>query len=289
MEYPFIPADNEPSDCLQAFGDCRGGQILGSSAAQYLILEKITEQCRIILKEELTGIYLHGSLAMGCFNPKKSDIDLIVVIEERITDEQKMLLMEQIVLLNEQAPQKGIELSVIKKSVCKNIVCPTPFELHFSPVHLAWFLQKPEEYVKNMKGSDPDLPAHFMVIKHYGIVLWGAEIHEIFSDVSPKIYFESIWSDIASAEADVLENPVYVILNLCRTLAYVQEGVVLSKKAGGEWGREKLDEKYVGLIEKALESYLAETDEPTGIAADELHRFCREMIERIRKFSARND
>ena len=25
--YCFIPASNEPSDCLQAFGDCREGQI----------------------------------------------------------------------------------------------------------------------------------------------------------------------------------------------------------------------------------------------------------------------
>ncbi len=28
----FIPASNEPSDCLQAFGDCREGQIPRSSA-----------------------------------------------------------------------------------------------------------------------------------------------------------------------------------------------------------------------------------------------------------------
>lgn len=28
----------------------------------------------------LTGVYLHGSLAMGYFNPAKSDIDLILVI-----------------------------------------------------------------------------------------------------------------------------------------------------------------------------------------------------------------
>lgn len=247
------------------------------------ILDRITDDCRTILAEELTGIYLHGSLAMGCFNPKKSDIDLIIVIENGITDEQKMQLMRQIVLLNEKAPQKGIELSIVKKSVCKDIVCPTPFELHFSPVHLEWFLQKPEEYVQNMKGTDPDLPAHFMMIKHYGVVLWGAEISEIFSDVPPEIYFESIWNDVASAEADVPENPVYVVLNLCRTLAYAQDRLVLSKKAGGEWGMENLAEKYSGIIGKALECYLAEEDEMTGFEEWELKAFCRDMIGRIRE------
>lgn len=28
------------------------------------------------LQDKLTGIYLHGSLAMGCYNPESSDIDL---------------------------------------------------------------------------------------------------------------------------------------------------------------------------------------------------------------------
>lgn len=210
--------------------------VTGSKEHVSFILDRITDDCRTILGKELTGIYLHGSLAMGCFNPGKSDIDLIIVIEDEITDEQKLQFMKRIVRLNEQAPQKGIELSVVKKSACKNIVCPTPFELHFSPAHLEWFLQKPEEYVQNMKGTDPDLPAHFMIIKHYGIVLWGAEIDEFFSDVSPKVYLESIWNDVASAEADVAEDPVYVILNLCRTLAYVQDGVILSKKAGENGG-----------------------------------------------------
>jgi len=27
FRFKFIPAGNEPSDCLQAFGDCREGQI----------------------------------------------------------------------------------------------------------------------------------------------------------------------------------------------------------------------------------------------------------------------
>lgn len=52
-----------------------------------------------IIGEQLTGIYLHGSLAMGCFNPDKSDIDLIMVIEEGISDEQKMKFMERVVVI----------------------------------------------------------------------------------------------------------------------------------------------------------------------------------------------
>ena len=55
---------------------------------------------------------------MDCFNPKKSDIDLIVVISNDISDSQKMLLMKEIVNLNQKAPAKGLEISLVKKEYC---------------------------------------------------------------------------------------------------------------------------------------------------------------------------
>ena len=35
-----------------------------------------------IISDNLTGIYLHGSAVMGCFQPKKSDLDLLIVIKD---------------------------------------------------------------------------------------------------------------------------------------------------------------------------------------------------------------
>ena len=76
------------------------------------LLDKFTHAVKEITGEKLTGIYLHGSLAMGCFHPEKSDIDLIVVVSENLSDDQKGLLMQNIVLLNKEAPAKGLEISV---------------------------------------------------------------------------------------------------------------------------------------------------------------------------------
>ena len=63
------------------------------------ILDSITLAAEDILGEALTGVYLHGSLAMGCFNPEKSDIDLILVIDRDVTDQQKRQFMETVVEL----------------------------------------------------------------------------------------------------------------------------------------------------------------------------------------------
>ncbi|WP_310603221.1 hypothetical protein [Anaerosporobacter sp.] len=51
----------------------------------------------------------------------------------------KSRYMDMVVELNKNAPAKGIELSIVKESVCNPFVYPTPFELHFSIVHLNWY------------------------------------------------------------------------------------------------------------------------------------------------------
>ena len=150
------------------------------------LLHEIVDKSKKILKDDLTGIYLHGSLAMGCFNPDKSDIDLIIVINNSITDLQKLQFMNYVVEWNKTAPDKGIELSIVRKEYCQNFLYPTPFELHFSNAHLQWFIDDPTDYIHKMNGTDKDLAAHFKIIKEYGVVLQGEEIEDVFADVPRK-------------------------------------------------------------------------------------------------------
>ena len=45
------------------------------------ILTHFVEAARETIGENLLGVYLHGSAAMGCFNPKSSDLDLLVGVK----------------------------------------------------------------------------------------------------------------------------------------------------------------------------------------------------------------
>lgn len=224
------------------------------------ILDEIINKSKEILGENLIGIYLHGSMAMGCFNPDKSDIDLIIVIEDDMSDAQKLVLMEYIVLLNCQAPRKGLEISVVKRQYCKPFVYPTPFELHFSPAHLKWFQDAPQDYVEKMKGVDIDLAAYFTIIREYGVVLTGEKIEEIFAPVPGENYLDSIYADVENATDVIVEEPVYIILNLCRVLAFVKDGLYLSKEKGGRWGMEHLPAEYHPVIAQALQCYSSDKD-----------------------------
>ncbi len=219
------------------------------------LLERFVKHNQRILGDDLAGIYLHGSAAMGCFNKDKSDVDLIVVVNSDIPDEVKRRYMDMVVELNADAPAKGIELSVVRKRVCRPFIYPTPFELHFSNAHLEWYRTDPADYIAVMKGTDKDLAAHFTIIYHRGICLFGEAVRDVFEEVGREEYFDSIWYDVRNAVEEITEKPAYFILNLCRVLAYKREGLILSKREGGEWVLENIPMKYRELILQALDEY----------------------------------
>nr|MCR5338308.1 nucleotidyltransferase domain-containing protein [Lachnospiraceae bacterium] len=79
------------------------------------VIISFVEKSKEILRDNLVGIYLHGSAVMGCYNPAKSDIDLIVVVKDSIEDKVKKSFMDMVVELNEKGPAKGIEMSIVKQ------------------------------------------------------------------------------------------------------------------------------------------------------------------------------
>ena len=239
---------------------------------------KFVEKAYTVLGERLIGIYLHGSMAMGCFNPNKSDIDLIVVVNGDISDKQKLELMDEIVKFNSLAPTKGFEISFVKSEYCKPFVYPTPFELHFSPVHLDKFKASPEKYIKEMKGVDKDLAAHFTVINNYGKVLYGGKISEVFGEVPRDDYIDSIYYDIENAVLDITDNPVYVTLNLCRVLCFLCSGQCVSKADGGRWALSKPDFDN-DIINGALDCYLSDREFVYNLS--ELQGFAKKMLKAI--------
>ena len=244
------------------------------------LLEKYVRRSEDILKDNMVGVYLHGSAVLGCYNPKKSDIDLIVVVDKPLSPASKRAYMDMVTELNDTGPAKGIEMSIVTSEVCKPFVYPTPFELHFSVGHINWFRNDPDDYIAKMNGTDKDLAAHFTVIQKRGRCLYGKPIAEVFADVPKKDYMDSILYDIAEAREEIADNTMYLTLNLARVLAYRNEGLVLSKKEGGEWGMKNLPEEYKGLISDALREYT----EGTEIIYDKeiAKRYADHILTRIR-------
>ena len=226
----------------------------GGSCAEALA-RRFTAFTEKILKDRLTGIYLHGSAAMGCFQPEKSDLDLLVVISGQMTDAEKRAYLDRLAELDAEGPAKGIEMSVVPKDACNPFIYPTPFELHYSRMHTGWYRRDPEDYIRKMKGTDRDLAAHITVIRNRGRCLYGLPIREVFGEVPEGDYLDALWYDVSGAKEEIGEHPMYMTLNLARVLAYLKEKRVLSKKEGGEWGLKNLPEEYHSLVISALRDY----------------------------------
>lgn len=243
------------------------------------LLDRFVEASRKILQDNLLGIYLHGSAVMGCFNPLKSDLDLIIVIRETMTDEIKRTYMDQILALDSEAPAKGIEMSVVTRDVCDPFVYPTPFDLHYSRMHSEWYRQDPEDYIQKMKGTDQDLAAHFTVIRGRGQCLYGLPVGEIFGEVPEQDYLDSIWNDICDAEEDITEDTMYLTLNLARVLAYLKEKQVFSKKEGGMWALQHLPREYHPAVTLAMQEY--ETGGPVQYDPELVVKYAKYMLGQI--------
>lgn len=234
---------------------------------------RIRKEYGAILQDALVGIYLHGSLAFGCYDPRVSDIDFLVVVDRPLSVSVKKALLEALLALLPLCPRKGPEMSVILARHCRPFVYPTPYELHFSMAHHARALRDPDEYCTNFHGTDKDLAAHITVTRAVGQVLCGKPIFDVFGEVPREAYLDSICYDVENAAADIFDNPVYIILNLCRVAAYIRDGLVISKKDGGLWGMAHLPCVYHGIIHSALDAYgsgtayVSDTETEIGFAA----------------------
>ena len=246
------------------------------------LLERIVSDTKAILGDSLVGIYLHGSLALGCFHWAVSDIDYLTVVKREPTQAQKEALIRSILAMDEDCPPKGIEMSVVTVDDCRRFVHPTPYLLHYSNSWRERFLADLSGVCRDLHGTDPDLAAHFTVVRAAGVSLCGTPIGDVFAPVPREAYLDSLRYDLAGAAEEITVNPVYVILNLCRTLGYLQDGEIRSKAQGGEWGLVHLPED-VALIRAALAAYCGEGTFPRDLSGTVLKAFAGRCLETIEK------
>jgi streptomycin 3"-adenylyltransferase len=220
-------------------------------------LADLLDATSALLGHNLGGVYLHGSLALGCFNPARSDVDLLVITERAVVRDAKLGLVQA--LLARSGRPAPLELSVLARADISPWCHPAPYRLHFSEdwrerlaadvAGLGW-LRWPD-----VPGTDPDLAAHLTVARERGIALLGPPPSEALPEVPPADYLDSILRDVADAATAITRDPVYVVLNLCRVYSFVLDGRVASKDEGGAWGRTALPEPLRLIVEQALALY----------------------------------
>lgn len=137
-----------------------------------------------LLDTNLSGIYLHGSLAMGCFNPDCSDLDLLAVTTWGMNVETKYQVA-QLLLHSSMAPNP-IEISFLVEQQMHPFQHPLPFDLHYGESDREQYRQAliSGEWMRwnDETRSDIDLAAHLTVTLTRGICLFGKPVKEVFPE-----------------------------------------------------------------------------------------------------------
>lgn len=210
-----------------------------------------------MLSGNLIGVYLHGSLAMGCFNPQRSDIDVLVVTCEGMTVEMKRDIV-QYLLMHSLSPSP-IEISFLVQKQIHPFKHPLSYDLHYSESwrerHMLALVDGTWHAWNDEQKCDDDLAAHLTVTRARGICLLGEPVLEALPAVPLADYATAIVGDFNDANVERQDMPIYFTLNACRVLAYLREGHIYSKDEGGAWALKVLPAELHGVVEQALEAY----------------------------------
>lgn len=253
------------------------------------ILNQIKEGYLDILKNNLIGIYIHGSIAMNCFNPKLSDVDFLVIVKDKLDIDSKKKIIKLLLDLSDSNPTTRLEMSIVLQTTLRKFEYPTPFELHYSNEWKQNYKNGKVDYTKENK--DPDLAAHLVITKERGMCLVGKPISEVFFEVPEKYYLKSIIHDSERSLDNISKGPdigtctvpTYAVLNLCRVFAFIDDGIITSKSEGGEWGLKNLPQKYRPIIQQALNKYTC-NEVVKNVEAKTLKQFAIYAKNRFKKY-----
>lgn len=228
-----------------------------------------------ILGEQLVGTYLHGSAVLGGFNPKRSDLDVLVVVSGTLTPGQKLKLGTDLSSQTLPVPAETLEMSVITLGTAQVPTNQPAYELHINTLD--------EKAADGSGKSDPDLILHIPVARQSGRILGtGQSPRDVFGVVLRELVLTEMIHELRTAPEAAQVTPQYLILNACRNIAYLDEGRFYSKMGGGRWFVNHHRELDAEIVEAAIIRQAA-PDEAVAIDLGSAISFAGTMADRLQK------
>ena len=188
-------------------------------------VEALDEKMHSVAGRSLLATYVHGSVALGGFSRTRSDIDILVVVDDE-ADGHIVRLLGRCVAAS-QPPARGVELSVVTRSQAANPIPPWLFVLHVTtdPADA-------KAIVGRDHPGDPDLPMHYAVARAAGITVRGPAPHEVIGHVSRPAMLAHLVDELSWG----IENAggAYAVLNAGRALHFLHHDELVSKVDGAK-------------------------------------------------------
>lgn len=203
------------------------------------------------IRDEITALYLYGSLASGGFDDDSSDIDALAVTKDVLTDAQVDALRAFHDVLSARAPEVNRR-----------------FEVYYLPQNAldAWRADDPlrsrwnnGKFVMAQQGGDWVL--HRKILREQGIVVFGPHPSEFIAPVTAQqvqrgmaTLLLRLWEPYIG-DPRRLDDPFfqsYAIMTMCRALYLLEHGDNIPKRAASAWGRVQLPDMAAAIDAAAL-------------------------------------
>lgn len=229
------------------------------------LLHELVGSVQAILGEQLCGVYLQGSFALGDWD-QDSDVDFVVVIEDEPEGQPQ-----------HAAGPPGCGLSPARLDALQAM----HGRLYDLETHWAQHLEGSYFPRGLLKRADPTrTPLMFLdntarvlepsphdntlvvrwVLREYGIPLAGPDPKTLIDPVEAADLRQEVQRNMAAWVAEIFADPQrmnnrwyqpYAVLNFSRMLYTIATGRVCSKLAGARWAQNTLDPRWTGLIQRA--------------------------------------
>ncbi|HSK73355.1 MAG TPA: aminoglycoside adenylyltransferase domain-containing protein [Pyrinomonadaceae bacterium] len=203
-----------------------------------------------LLKDNLTGIYLWGSLTYDGFDERCSDVDVIVVTKKDINEREFSALDDWFAIQltkNFWTSKLDMRFVIDGEFLDKTSRC---VGYHFGKL--------------TRHGSDAN-PIIWVNIKESGITLWGKPAREIAPFVSDKVLNDALILELEYLKEDLAANAgdesdlaffhnSYAVLTACRIFYTAFNRKLVSKDTASNFALKNLPEKWRGIILTAKEN-----------------------------------
>jgi predicted nucleotidyltransferase len=195
-------------------------------AAATAIADAFVAAVRVPVK----SVVLHGSLTFDDFVPGRSDVDLLVVVEEPLGCDDVDALVAAVAAAD-VSPAAGIDLHVVTSDVAAAPPRTPPVELYVGG-H-----QETDLEVERKVEGVPDLLAELSMARARGHSLLGVTPRETIGEVDPEwihersVYWLTRWLTLV----DDVRHAAFMVLTACRMWQFRLEGVHSSKTAAARW------------------------------------------------------
>lgn len=219
------------------------------------VLEIFVAEVQAELAENLVGIYLVGSLASGDFD-LDSDVDFLVVINTELTETNIRSLQDIQIKVHAMDcyPAKHLEGSYISVRDLNDWRTVGEKKLYYFDNGSTTFEQSVHDNNWHVRW----------ILRERGIPLIGQEPKTILRPIPvDKLFCEMKASMLLIMKlfADAINQPLnfwnsqfgqpFAVLTFCRILHTLHTGTVQSKKAGAQWAKGFVENKWINLIDQA--------------------------------------